>query len=208
MMLASVSASRKFPLPGATASRAKRSAALDAQEEMLARHCYDAASGTNYNYFRDYDPSIGRYVESDPIGLGGGLNTYGYVKGNPLIYVDDDGLAAGALPGWLARSIGGSASGAAAGEMSVAGALGGGAAVSASFLGGYALGSAIYPGIEPALSKGIDWCMSESEEEKKRKNCQALKDSILKTCYGLSPRKRMKCYEAANTSYRQCMGWE
>ena len=54
---------------------------------------YDAESGLHYNYFRDYDPTIGRYVESDPIGLAGGWNTYGYVGGNPVGRVDPWGLA-------------------------------------------------------------------------------------------------------------------
>ena len=43
---------------------------------------------------RDYDPRIGRYVESDPMGLKAGLNTFGYVFGNPLTLVDPTGLAA------------------------------------------------------------------------------------------------------------------
>jgi RHS repeat-associated protein len=53
---------------------------------------YGSETGLHYNYFRDYDPSIGRYAESDPIGLNGGLNTYAYVGGRPLRYVDPRGL--------------------------------------------------------------------------------------------------------------------
>jgi len=53
---------------------------------------YDAETGLHYNYFRDYEPSIGRYLESDPIGLLGGLNVYGYVGGNPVYWSDPFGL--------------------------------------------------------------------------------------------------------------------
>jgi len=53
---------------------------------------YDSASGMNYNYFRDYDPATGRYVESDPIGLNGGMSTYSYVANNSLKYADKLGL--------------------------------------------------------------------------------------------------------------------
>jgi RHS repeat-associated protein len=56
---------------------------------------YDAETGLNYNYFRDYDPATGRYVESDPSGLNGGVNTYAYVAGNPVSWIDPYGL----LPG-------------------------------------------------------------------------------------------------------------
>ncbi|WP_083928372.1 RHS repeat-associated core domain-containing protein [Marinobacterium rhizophilum] len=56
---------------------------------------FDAETGLNYNYYRDYDPATGRYIESDPIGLAGGLNTYVYVGGNPPSYVDPLGLLCG-----------------------------------------------------------------------------------------------------------------
>src|SRR6185312_12253393 len=50
------------------------------------------------NGFRDYEPSLGRYIESDPIGLAGGLNIYVYVRGNTLRYIDPRGLAIGDWP--------------------------------------------------------------------------------------------------------------
>jgi RHS repeat-associated protein len=52
----------------------------------------DAESGLFYNYFRDYDSTSGRYVQSDPIGLAGGINTYLYANASPLMYADPNGL--------------------------------------------------------------------------------------------------------------------
>ena len=54
---------------------------------------YDAESGLNYNSLRDYEPYTGRYLESDPIGLVGGLNTYVYVGGSPVAAYDPSGLS-------------------------------------------------------------------------------------------------------------------
>jgi uncharacterized protein RhaS with RHS repeats len=135
-----------------------------------------------YNYFRDYDPATGRYSQSDPIGISGGLNTYLYGDASPLQEVDPTG------------------------ENPYA-------AARAAWWGGTRVGGAINYGIQAVTGASIggliyEMCQALSEEEKLRKTCQALKDSILKTCYGLPPRKRMKCFEAANTSFRHCMGWE
>jgi RHS repeat-associated protein len=53
---------------------------------------FQAETGLSYNYFRDYDGVTGRYIESDPIGLGGGVNTYIYASDNPISRVDPFGL--------------------------------------------------------------------------------------------------------------------
>jgi len=52
----------------------------------------------HYNYFRDYEPAIGRYPQSDPIGLDGGLNTYQYADANPVSVFDSLGQAGRHFP--------------------------------------------------------------------------------------------------------------
>ncbi|HBO4469254.1 TPA: RHS repeat protein, partial [Pseudomonas aeruginosa] len=128
---------------------------------------YDAESGLHYNYFRDYDPETGRYVESDPIGLEGGINTYGYVNANPINQTDWRGTVpdqiclaacitvgtvtggyvgtvvgglAGGAGGTLVLPIGGTISGGVAGASAggAIGAIGGG-------LAGNAAGNAFCP---------------------------------------------------------------
>ncbi|MPV86190.1 RHS repeat domain-containing protein [Ostreibacterium oceani] len=44
------------------------------------------------NYHRDYNPNLGRYLQTDPIGLAGGINTYGYAGQSPLVFMDELGL--------------------------------------------------------------------------------------------------------------------
>lgn len=61
----------------------------------------DKESGSHYNYFRDYDPALGRYIQSDPIGLRGGINTYAYALQDPMTLIDPWGLQVwqqGSLP--------------------------------------------------------------------------------------------------------------
>ena len=81
---------------------------------------YDQESGLHYNYFRDYDASTGRYIESDPIGLNGGVNTFGYALSNPTRHVDPSGQWANVAVWGAFRFFGGRAAGAAIGRYATA----------------------------------------------------------------------------------------
>ncbi|MFO7784546.1 MAG: RHS repeat-associated core domain-containing protein, partial [Desulfatiglandales bacterium] len=56
---------------------------------------YDVDAELHYNYWRYYDPNIGRYLLPDPIGLDGGINFYSYADNNPIVLFDSRGLACG-----------------------------------------------------------------------------------------------------------------
>ncbi|MDR6672827.1 RHS repeat-associated core domain-containing protein [Xanthomonas sp. 1678] len=74
---------------------------------------YDSASGLNQNAFRDYDPVSGRYIQSDPIGLDGGISTFSYAGSQPFSAADPFGLewewAGDEVPGWWSKLMVGTA---------------------------------------------------------------------------------------------------
>ena len=86
--------------------------ALDPNNQMTLNlrfpgQYYDQETGLSYNYQRDYNPKIGRYLQSDPLGLNGGINNFTYVENNPLKYVDFSGELVWVYPAvaYSARTI-------------------------------------------------------------------------------------------------------
>jgi len=142
----------------------------------------DAETGTNYNFFRDYSPSDGKYKESDPIGLKGGLATYSYASNSPIELVDPTGRAA-AIP--IPGPVGGAAA-AAALNAPVGGLVASGAAGAATVVGGVAIAGAggwyfgtyvIYPLVEQPLANVIDACMASES-----KRCQKVREKCIEDC--------------------------
>lgn len=142
----------------------------------FAGQVFDGQAGLHDNGFRAYDPAIGRYVESDPIGLyGGSWSTYSYANNNPISNDDPDGKQV-ALPAPV-----------------VAGGI---AAICA------AIPSCRDAAINAA--KVIRNACAVPHEQEEDKNCEALYQSTLQTCASLTGRKRFACFEAARENREQC----
>jgi len=54
---------------------------------------FQSESGLHQNWMRDYDPTTGRYIQADPLGLVDGASVYTYASSNPMRYIDPKGLA-------------------------------------------------------------------------------------------------------------------
>jgi len=179
---------------------------------------FEAYSNLNYNYFRDYDPDKGRYVQSDPIGLEGGLNTYGYVAGNPVLFSDPKGLAAeGAAFGGAVGTAGGGAAGAVIGGaggtfvipgFGTAGGAAAGGAYGAAWggIGGAAVGSLV--------QDVYNWCTASDDEESEENNCEAQYQAELSTCRALGRAENAgripkgsasTCYSSAESRHWACL---
>ncbi|MDE1465511.1 RHS repeat domain-containing protein, partial [Spartinivicinus poritis] len=120
---------------------------------------YDKETGTYYNVNRDYNPRLGRYVQTDPIGLNGGMNTYAYALQNPNRYTDPEGLlapqAAGFIIGSISGGVGGFMAGMASGQSGwdLVGSVAGGA-VAGGFVGAVTLNAAAAGSAGGALVSG------------------------------------------------------
>jgi RHS repeat-associated protein len=141
----------------------------------LPGQIFDEETGFHYNYFRDYHPGIGRFIEADPIGMKGGINLYVYCANDPVNSMDSDGQVAAALAFYVARAAIGGFTGAGAGFVTgittggkhkwwaaIAGGTAGGVAGTMSGLvfGGTA-GGAIGGAFGGAISGGVTKLLSD-----------------------------------------------
>jgi len=192
---------------------------------------YDAETGLHNNVNRDYDNSIGGYTETDPTGQAGGIGLYHYAANNPLSFVDPMGLQAqpspappaspglppapntGPVPNGTppandpeidpeAPGTGGLVAACASNPV-VCGAI---MMVVPRDAGGPE--DETHPNVIPFPKSKAPSNTCPGEGSPQEDHCQALKQSILNTCRGLKGKAQIRCFAAANTAYRQCMGFE
>ncbi|MHA7026545.1 RHS repeat-associated core domain-containing protein [Xanthomonas euvesicatoria] len=174
---------------------------------------FDAASGLNQNYFRDYEAATGRYGQSDPIGLGGGISTFSYVAATPLTSIDPFGLVpnqgcvasvvaictvVGGSVGYWGGGILGGAGGTAV--PPVAGTAGG--FIAGSTLGG--LGGASAGGLIGGLASSAV-CPDEDDREE----CENLLRVDTDVCNAITRRRGARrgeaCHASATQRYSTCL---
>jgi RHS repeat-associated protein len=145
---------------------------------------YDRETGLHYNGMRDYVPKTGRYLQSDPTGLNGGLSRYTYVSGDPLSRTDSSGLAG--VAGTTANRY-------LAANPSTQNVL-------RLTYGGASTSSALAPG-------GTSSCDDTQLPIAGADSCEAVRDSILQgTCSSIkSTKKRAACVAAAWLTYFSCL---
>ena len=126
-------------------------------DQRLPGQVFDSETGLFDNWYRDYDARQGRYRQSDPIGLAGGINTYSYVSGNPLSGTDPQGLflnvIVGGFIGGVSGYLGAASDPCTTTSQRLIATLGGagiGALTSFVPVGGYVLGSVIRNGFAGA----------------------------------------------------------
>ena len=185
----------------------------------------DAESGLFYNWNRYYNPAIGRYISSDPIGIEGGLNTFLYADASPVMYVDPEGLdpsascvafyrACGSLLGTVI-GYGTGVTAATAATISTAGAAAPAApsiiagSTGLGLMGGAMLGEGIGQQMCPAgdASSPITPFLSENHSvEICKEACDEALTDATKLCMMLKSRKlRESCHADNAILYSQCL---
>jgi RHS repeat-associated protein len=173
---------------------------------------YDVETGLHYNVNRYYDPTTGRYVQSDPIGLEGGLGTYAYVSGSPLSLVDSLGLSSGTncllvggaavvvVVGACAVTGPGEVLCASAASVAALGALGCAAGAATGAMSGAPPSNVLpFPRRAPIPEKS---CPADHD-------CEALLSTDTSTCNALTRRRGKRagavCHASASQRYAACL---